>query len=139
MDFWKRQGVERFTAPLELNGRELRGRCNKDSEMPVYGYIPMMISAQCVQKNLDACRKNYATLTLKDRYDKEFRVKCYCGFCYNIIYNSLPYGLLKEKQDVKKLGFNGLRLNFTLESAEETRKILVCYKTAHVVQVHLQF
>lgn len=132
MDFWKRQGVERFTAPLELNGRELRGRCNKDSEMPVYGYIPMMISAQCVQKNLDACRKNYATLTLKDRYDKEFRVKCYCGFCYNIIYNSLPYGLLKEKQDVKKLGFNGLRLNFTLESAEETRKIakdfIQCYQ-----------
>lgn len=132
MKFWRQQGVERFTAPLELNGRELKGRYNKDSEMPVYGYIPMMISAQCVQKNLDTCRKNYATLTLKDRYDKEFRVKCYCGFCYNIIYNSLPYGLLKEKQDVKKLGFDSLRLNFTLESAEETRKIaedfIRCYQ-----------
>lgn len=132
MAFWRQQGIRRFTAPLELNGRELKGRYNKDSEMPVYGYIPMMISAQCVQKNLDACRKNDATLTLKDRYDKEFRVKCYCGFCYNMIYNSLPYGLLKEKQDVKKLGFESLRLNFTLESAGETRKIardfIQCYQ-----------
>ncbi|MDO5389524.1 MAG: U32 family peptidase [Eubacteriales bacterium] len=132
MEFWRQQGIDRFTAPLELNGRELRGRCNKDSEMMVYGYIPMMISAQCVQKNLDTCRKNYATLTLKDRYDKQFRVKCYCGFCYNIIYNSLPYGLLKERQDVKKLGFDSLRLNFTLESFEETRKIakdfIQCYQ-----------
>lgn len=132
MDFWRRKGVEHFTAPLELNGRELRERCNKDSEMPVYGYIPMMISAQCVQKNLDACRKNDATLTLRDRYDKDFHVKCYCGFCYNIIYNSLAYGLLKERQEVKKLGFDSLRLNFTLESAEETERIakdfIRCYQ-----------
>lgn len=132
MKFWRQQGVDRFTAPLELNGRELRGRCNKGSEMMVYGYIPMMISAQCVQKNLDTCRKNDATLTLKDRYDKQFRVKCYCDFCYNIIYNSIPYGLLKERQDVKKLGFDSLRLNFTLESFEETRKIakdfIQCYQ-----------
>ena len=40
--------------------------------------------------------------------------------------------LLKEKQDVKKLGFESLRLNFTLESAGETRKIardfIQCYQ-----------
>lgn len=132
MKFWRQQGVKRFTAPLELNGRELKERYNGDSEMMVYGYIPMMISAQCVQKNLDRCRKNHATLTLKDRYDKEFCVKCYCSFCYNVIYNSLPYGLPKEMQDVKKLGFDSLRLQFTLESAEETKEIaenfILCYQ-----------
>lgn len=121
--FWKDQGILRNTAPLELNQRELAHRDNADSELIIYGYLPMMISAQCVQKNMDACRKDNATLTLRDRYAKDFSVKCYCDFCYNVIYNSLPYGLLKEAPEVKKLGFSHFRLSFTTETGEQTGQI----------------
>ncbi len=136
VQFWRQKNIKRLSAPLELNGRELRFRDNENSEMMVYGYLPMMISAQCIQKNLDKCRRNQDVLTLKDRYSKEFKVKCYCDFCYNVIYNSLPYGLLKEAEEVKELGFLYLRLSFTLESPGEVRRIaedfLECYKGCKV-------
>ena len=45
-------------------------------------------------------------------------------FCYNIIYNSIPYGLLNESQKVKELKTASLRLSFTLESAKETKEIV---------------
>ena len=44
--------------------------------------------------------------------------------CYNIIYNSLPYGLLKEADRVKELGVSSVRLAFTVESREETERIV---------------
>lgn len=44
--------------------------------------------------------------------------------CYNIIYNSLPYGLLKEAKQVAALGMQSLRISLTMENAEETEKIL---------------
>lgn len=54
-DFWKDQKVLRNTVPLELNEGEIRHRDNRDSEMLIYGYLPLMISAQCVHKNLYGC------------------------------------------------------------------------------------
>lgn len=117
-------GMYRDTAPLELNEGELKGRDNRDSEMVIYGYLPLMVSAQCIQKNLDGCRKNNDILALKDRYSKEFSAECCCDFCYNIIYNSVPYGLLKERDRIKALGFSHLRLSFTLESSREMKGIL---------------
>ena len=45
--FWKDEGILRNTVPLELNEKELRHRTNRDSEFIIYGYIPLMLSAQC--------------------------------------------------------------------------------------------
>ena len=126
-DFWKDQKVLRNTVPLELNEGEIRHRDNRDSEMLIYGYLPLMISAQCVHKNLYGCNHKEEGVTLKDRYDKEFTAKCICNPwktentdfcipCYNIIYNSIPYGLLKEKSQIDRLGVSSLRLAFTIEN-----------------------
>ena len=94
-----------------------------------------MLSAQCVRKNTFQCDRKEAHMVLKDRYDKEFPCACVCypwktgttdqkEFCYNIIYNSIPYGLLNESQKVKELKTASLRLSFTLESAKETKEIV---------------
>ncbi len=48
--FWGEQGAAKDTASLELNEKELRQRHNHRSEMIIYGYTPMMISAQCLKK-----------------------------------------------------------------------------------------
>ena len=51
--------------------------------------------------------------------------------CYNIIYNSLPYGLLKEADRVKELGVSSVRLAFTIESREETERIVEDFVAAY--------
>lgn len=117
------EGILWDTVPLELNSRELAFRENGCSEMLIYGYLPLMISVQCVQKNLDRCNHKNAVLTLKDRYQKEFSVVCNCEFCYNTIYNSLPYSLLGEREKLEKLGIRAYRLSFTLENEKETGRI----------------
>lgn len=121
--FWVEEGILWDTVPLELNSRELAFRENGCSEMLIYGYLPLMISVQCVQKNLDRCNHKNAVLTLKDRYQKEFSVVCNCEFCYNTIYNSLPYSLLGEREKLEKLGIRAYRLSFTLENEKETGRI----------------
>ena len=121
--FWEKEAIAGDTISLELNKKELRFRDNSKSECCVYGYLPMMVSVQCVQKNFDKCNHKHARLTLKDRYKKNFQVVCNCEFCYNTIYNTLPLSLVKEAQEVKSLGIFKYRMNFTLENCEETEKI----------------
>ena len=110
--------------------------------MIVYGRLPLMHSAQCVRKNTFGCNGQEERLVLKDRYDKEFPVVCYCrpwkmgntkaaDSCYNIIYNSLPYGLLKEAGRVEELGVSSVRLAFTIESREETERIVEDFVAAY--------
>lgn len=121
--FWEERNIVRDTVPLELNQYELARRDNSRSEMIVYGYLPMMVSAQCVKKTMDGCNGKNSLVMLRDRYGKEFPVKCCCEFCYNVIYNSLPLGLLKEAETVKKLRPWGVRLAFSMENAAETERI----------------
>ena len=122
--YYRELGAARDTAPVELNSRELASRYNGDSEMIVYGYLPLMVSAQCIKKNLRNCSRKSEILILEDRYKKKFCVKCVCDFCYNIIYNSLPLGITKEADQIRRLGFGGIRLNFTLESPDQMKEIL---------------
>ena len=140
--FWEKQGVLRNTVPLELNEKELRHRQNKGSEMLIYGRLPLMISAQCVRKNTIGCNHQEEKVWLKDRYEKEFPAVCCCdpwktgntkgkGPCYNIIYNSLPYGLPGEADKVRNLGVSCVRLSFTIESAREAGKILKDFTVAY--------
>ena len=121
LDEW---GVLRTTVPLELNGKEIHARDNKNSEMIIYGYTPMMISAQCIKKTCGKCDKNSSFVKLKDRYGKYFPTKTFCDFCYNVIYNSVPTGLLEEAPQILGDGFTSLRLNFTGETKEEVKNLL---------------
>lgn len=116
--------IEKDTVPLELNKSELRRRGNQDSEMIVYGYLPLMTSAQCVQKNLERCSRNSGMLYLKDRRGVLFPVKNHCAECYNVIYNSRPLSLLSCLDELLALGVRRARLSFTVETQEETKEIL---------------
>ena len=134
VDFWKKEGILRNTAPLELNEKELLHRDNEDSELLVYGYLPLMLSAQCVRKNLSLCTGDNECVSLTDRKGADFSVQCVCNpwktqntekgkNCYNILYNSIPFGLLKEHRNVCALGMKGLRLSFTIEKPREAVNI----------------
>lgn len=114
----------RFTAPLELNEKELKERGCADSEVLVYGYLPMMVTAGCVRKTTSKCTHSGDTLLLTDRKGVSFADVCYCKYCYNIIYNSLPCSLLDKKEAVKALKPAAVRLSFTVESEQEVKTVL---------------
>jgi len=122
-DFWQTKDILYDTVSPELNYHEIKAMDNKNSEMIIYGYAPIMISAQCVKKNVGKCSGDFSKVELVDRYNKKFVVKCDCDFCYNIIYNSIALGLLKEYRQVQELGCHSLRLAFSIESANETKAI----------------
>ncbi len=131
VDFWRGQDIAADMVPLELNQNEISHRDNSISYMMVYGYIPLMISAQCLQKNLRQCDKEGRCLYVRDRYQKEFPVQCYCDFCYNILYNSLPYGLLEYKERLVRMGLYRFFLSFTLEDPKRTRKVVDAFLQAY--------
>ena len=61
---------------------------------------------------------------MRDRYGNEFPTKTVCPFCYNVIYNSIPAGLLSERDKIHKMNIRHLRMNFTIEDRTETGQIL---------------
>lgn len=119
----------RMTAPYELNRGELKKRDNTDSEVVLYGYLPLMTSAQCVHANTGKCDMTSVVTYLKDRYGKFFPVKNNCMECYNTIYNTTPLMLFGYGKELQKADFSNFRLNFTVESEEEVRQILAIYET----------
>lgn len=125
--FWKKQGILHDTLPLELNEKELRTRGCRNSELIVYGYQPLMVTAGCLHKTMRQCKKKTEVWTLTDRYKKEFPVLNYCRYCYNVIYNCEPLSLLGCKKEVERLAPESLRLCFTLEDASQIRKVLRDY------------
>ena len=130
-EFLEDLGVKRTTLPLELNGREIREKNTRNSEMILYGYYPMMVSAQCLKKTCGSCDHRSGKVWLKDRYGQHFLTKCFCDFCYNVIYNSIPTGLVKEAGEILEMGIPVFRLNFTEEGYEQTREMLELFALAY--------
>ena len=124
-------GASRRTIPVELNGREIAER-GKGDEMIVYGYLPMMVSANCIRKTTEGCSGKPELLFLKDRKGKEMPVRNQCRFCYNTIYNESPMSLLGLSEDVERFSPSSLRLNFTIEDRAETEKVLNAFHAEYM-------
>ncbi len=132
-EFWKQKGVEEYTTSIELNASEIQKCNNKNASLIVYGHLPLMVSAQCLLNNCKTCQKEkgYTTYhSLKDRMGKEYFVVNRCENCYNIIYDGQAVSLLKEVDTIEKMGHKFLRLDFTVESKEQTKKVMECFREA---------
>lgn len=117
-------GVSGDTVPLELNSREIMHRNNTGSQMIVYGYYPLMTTANCVHKNTKGCDKKQKLIYLKDRYNKSFAVCNNCKECYNTIYNSLPTMLTKNIGKLKEAGIRSFRYSFTIENPKQIKAVM---------------
>lgn len=118
------------TIPLELNKKELRARKNTESELIIYGHMPLMTSAQCIKKTFGHCTGRDGLCYLKDRYAKEFPVKNICSSCYNTIYNPQPLSLIQLADELKQLHPAAYRLWFTIEAEETVHRVLDCTQAA---------
>lgn len=117
-------GVSGDTVPLELNSREIMHRNNIGSQIIVYGYYPLMTTANCVHKNTKGCDKKQKLIYLKDRYNKSFAVCNNCKECYNTIYNSLPTMLIKNISKLKEAGIRSFRYSFTIETPKQIKAVM---------------
>lgn len=127
--FWRELGITHFTAPVELNYQELKDLNITDCDILVYGYLPLMVSAQCLNESTQGCgRCNTGTESqtgyLVDRLEMKFFVQTNCKGCYNILYNGQRLSLIKQVSEVRGLKPRNIRLDFTMETKEEIQQVL---------------
>ena len=120
--------ADRITLPYELNSKEARCLRGKNTEQIIYGYIPLMHSANCIFKTNDKCMKSDEIINheakLTDRYGKEFTVLTNCKYCYNTIYNSVPLSLHKK---YNKSIPGSFRIQFCIENEQQVTEVLDFY------------
>lgn len=127
--FWKEQNVTLFSASLEATKRELEAFQNYEPmEIPVYGKIPLMVSAQCIQANQKVCvcqdpKEWHKQIVFEDQKKRRFVCVNYCRYCYNIIYQDIPL-YLEEIADQSTTIAGSIRYSFTTESASLVERIL---------------
>ena len=93
-------------------------------ELMVYGHLPMMVSANCIQRTSARCDHGNRILQLRDRMGKDMPVRCYCTYCYNQIFNAEPLVLYDLPDEVRALQPQCLRYDFSVEPAAVVRQVL---------------
>ena len=120
-------GMDRYseTFSLEMSSRELlQDKTSRKREFCVYGRVPMMVTAQCIRKTSLRCDRRMCTMILRDRTGAMLPVKNCCTFCYNTIYNSVPSVITDLAEEIRDIGPDSVRYEFTTENAEEMKKVL---------------
>lgn len=135
-----------ITLPLELNRKELN-RLSADIDCSIsfvlYGYIPMMYTANCVRKTLDHCIKDDTNTDnryrLTDRYQNDFTVIQNCAHCYNILYNTVPLSLHGQLEEILKKKYHQLRLDFSIEDEVQTGAVIDYYANRVIEKKELSY
>ncbi len=117
-----------LTLPVELNSKQLAGlEYSEHSEWVVYGYQPLMVTAQCFTENTKGCRRGLnEEYILKDRKKQAFYTKAICKYCYNIVYNGVPT-VIFDSMDIIKDYHGVKRIHFTRERKEQVIKVLEAF------------
>lgn len=111
------ESADGFIYPYELSKYELRDIKSPLGMLTVYGRTPLMISANCIRKTENRCKKGEGERFgfLGDRKGMKQVVYFDCSTCTNVIYNALPTSLheyIGKDIDVK----DRMLLSFTNES-----------------------
>lgn len=122
-------GAKRVTLSYEINKRQLKNLIDAyiakydaypSLEMVVYGRAPLMFTKYCPLKTINLCGEcRKGMFELRDEYGS-FPIISHDD-CTTTILNGKILNLLDEMKNID--GVEAFRLNFTVESAEETEKI----------------
>lgn len=127
--FWKELGVTKHTLPFELEISEMKNiAAISDMEAVIYTHVPLMVSAQCTVRSIKGCKKNSggdgSSTIIHDSDGREFTAVNYCKYCYNTIYQGEPLSVIDCTNKLSDMGISSFRYDFTIERAEEIKKIL---------------
>ena len=134
--------------PLELSGREcldlLKKTPGMQAECMVYGYYPVMLSAQCVKKTLGCCNGREELYHLEDQRIRRLSMSSHCHpdwvdpsvcwcpeddlACYNMIWSDSPRDLIgKEFHQISQY-IRRVRFDFFDSSGEEIEDVIRRYE-----------
>lgn len=123
----KELGLKSATLSFEMRIEQIRGISKSlDTELIVYGRLPLMITENCIIKNskgMCSC-DNFSGLTDKNGF--VFPVVREFG-CRNVILNSKKLFLADRQSDYMTGGLWGVRLAFTTENAVECASVVGRY------------
>lgn len=125
---WHQLGADVITLSMETVQKESE-HLEGTLERVVYGYIPLMTTEQCLLAHSNKCKKTKAstgTFKLRDRKQMEWPIQTDCVACQMQILTEEPF-VMPQIEQVKKIKRYHLRLQFTGETAEETKKVLENY------------
>ncbi|MBO6260716.1 MAG: U32 family peptidase [Lachnospiraceae bacterium] len=119
-----------YTAGVELNSKKLMHLSATGSpEFILYGYLPLMYSANCIYKTVDKCDKNSGICIIKDEKGHSFPMVPVHEFCYNILFNCVPVSLHNAWAKIKDGSIaQNYRLEFSVEDKAGTSEILSMFE-----------
>lgn len=140
LEEYKDAGLTAACLSPELNLAQIRDmeKC-LPTEILVYGHLPLMVTENCILQNTGQCPGNKEGKgcertaacpsagrgggKLSDRKGISFPVVRDGSACRSVVLNSLPTYMGDKKEELKTAGAAYQRLWFTIETAEECRKI----------------
>ena len=115
------------TVSFELRLSQIRDlRKPLDTEMIIYGRLPVMVSDQCIIRQSAGKCNCQIPGQLSDRTGSVFPVLREYG-CRNVIYNAHKLFLADKRDELLSSGLWGMRLLFTTESARECAEVARTY------------
>ena len=113
--------LDRMTLPLELTDKEMQYVKGSDTELVVYGNVPLMVSEQCVRKTYGRCDGSWGSVNLTGPKGSSYTVKSMCEFCYSVM-NGEKLNLTEENLE----GFEDcvLRYEFDESTADDIQLVL---------------
>jgi putative protease len=128
-----------YTLSTELNTSELKKIADKDSEIYVYGRLPLMTTHQCPIGLYDGgkesgkfCsrRGNSDKYSLTDRKGISFPVMNCCEGCYAQILNSSPVAVTNRIAEVLNIKAGWYTVELTTENYRDASNIVAAYVSA---------
>lgn len=136
VEYWMEQGADNICLSVEANLQEINQMGDKECEMVVYGYLPLMKTQQCPIGNYAGgkdghkyCseRNNEDLYFLHDRKGVKFPLMTDCERCVCTILNGKPLFTLKFYDEILESTTGYVRLDFTKEGPGRTEKIARAY------------
>lgn len=127
MEMVKQAGFLSVTASFELRIAQIRDLSKTlDTEMIVYGRLPLMVSDQCVIRHSSGRCSCAVPAQMSDRMGAVFPVVKEYG-CRNVIYNAHKLYLADKAEDLYGAGLWGMRMLFTTETPRECLEVAKVY------------
>lgn len=125
--YYRNMNCNRLTLPIELNQNELamllKSAPQTSWEWILYERPAVMVSAQCVCRNIQGCMKPQApAVPFQNAHQDEYIAMPVCKYCYNVIYQKQPISLFKHRDEYEAVSVH--RIVLTTENAAQTRDIL---------------
>ena len=112
----------------ELNLGAIRDmKKGTETEVMVYGHLPLMVTENCIIRNNNNCPCNRKINYLTDRKGVKFPVVKDGESCLSIVLNSLPTFMGDKLSEIRKSGVKSLLLYFTVEDYKKVDDVCASF------------